>query len=124
MVSMISVLLAIIGVVAVAFVNVQQAALMGEISTLKSRMAASDISQSSICASVSIMILIRDAGWNKAKLIFENCFVYLNLLACLQVIGITNADIGRTLDGGYDDSPSGESGYLEALGAVNTPTCS
>lgn len=54
MVSMISVLLAVIGVVAVALVNVQQAALMGEISTLKSRIAASDISQSSICASVSL----------------------------------------------------------------------
>ena len=53
MVSMISVLLAIIGVVAVALINVQQASLMGEISNLKSRMAASDISRSSICASVS-----------------------------------------------------------------------
>ena len=41
-----------------------------------------------------------------------------------QVIGLTNADIGRTLSGAYDDSPSGESGYLAALGAVNTPTCS
>ena len=122
MVSMISVLLAIIGVVAVALVNVQQAAFMGEISTLKSRMAASDISQSSICASVSMVILIRDAFWR--LLVAENCFVFLKHLVCLQVIGLTNADIGRTLDGGYDDSPSGESGYLEALGAVNTPTCS
>ena len=55
MVSMISVLLAIIGVVAVALLNVQQATLMGEISTLKSRMATSDISRSSICASVCML---------------------------------------------------------------------
>ena len=37
---------------------------------------------------------------------------------------MTNADIGRTLGGGYDDSPSEESGYLAAISAVNTPTCS
>ena len=46
------------------------------------------------------------------------------IILFFQVIGLTNADIGRTLGGVYDDSPSAESGYLAALGAVNTPTCS
>ena len=50
-------------------------------------------------------------------------FVLRNYLV-FQVIGLTNADIGRTLGGGYDDSPSEESGYLAAISAVNTPTCS
>ena len=42
----------------------------------------------------------------------------------LQVQAITAAGCGKQIIGGYSDDDTKESGYLEALAAVTSPTCS
>jgi len=43
---------------------------------------------------------------------------------CTSVKAFASADDGKTIDGGYDDGGSTESGYLKALAAAASPTCS
>lgn len=46
------------------------------------------------------------------------------LLSKFQVKAVTSADDGKTITGNYDTGDTVESGYLLALAAAASPTCS